>query len=107
MSRLFHYASHVVGVTPEQAEGVVKSNHFASTTVLTADTKKKIASMGLERVAGNVYENKSTRDFWQVTSGGGIKRLCSGEVDNNERIAAAPTNAPADFLDEVLGSLEF
>jgi hypothetical protein len=107
MSRLFHYASHGVGVTPQQVEGVSKSNHFASTTVLTKETKQKIASMGLERVAGNIYECPSTKDFWKVTGNGGITRLTPGEVDNHERIAAAPSSAPSDFLDEILGSLEF
>jgi len=107
MSRLFHYASHGVGITPEHVESVTKSNHYASTTHLTTETKKKIASLGLQRVAGNIYECPSTKDFWSVTKDGGIKRLCSGEVENSERIAAAPTNAPSDFLDEILGSLEF
>jgi hypothetical protein len=107
MSRLFHYASHGVGVNPEQMEGVSKANHFASNTALTKETKQKIASLGLQRVAGNIYECPSTKDFWKVTSGGGIARLTSGEVDNHERIAAAPSSAPADFLDEILGSLEF
>jgi hypothetical protein len=106
MSKFFHYASHGVGFTPE-VEGTNKSNHFASTTVLTTEAKKKIASLGLQRVAGNIYEAPSTRDFWQVTGNGGIKRLCAEEVDNHERIAAAPSSAPSDFLDEILGSLEF
>jgi hypothetical protein len=104
MGRLFHYASHGIGTAPEQE---TMKNHFASTTVLTAETKKKIASLGLERVAGNIFENKSNRDFWQVTKDGGIKRLCAEEVDNHERIAAAPAEAPQDFLSEVLGALDF
>ena len=105
MSILFHYSSHGVGFTPEE-EGK-SSNHFASHKTLPAETQKKIASLGLQRVAGNIYECPSTKDFWKVTSGGGIARLTAEEVDNHERLAAAPPSAPSDFLSEILGSLDF
>jgi len=81
-------------------------NHLASEP--NAETKRKIASMGLTRCAGNVYEAPSTKDFWQVSSDGGIRRLCSGdEVDNGESIAAAPKDQPMEFLSSILDDLSF
>ena len=80
-------------------------NHAASEP--SAETKRKIASMGLFRVAGNVYECPSTQDFWQVTGGGKIVRLSGDEVDNGESIAAAPTDKPMEFLSSILDDLSF
>jgi len=83
----------------------VAHNRFSS---LSLETQSKIASMGLLRVAGNVYEAPSTMDFWKVTSEGGIKRLCSGdEVDNGESIQAAPQDKPMEFLSSILDDLSF
>ena len=82
-------------------------NHLASEKTLPKQVKSKIASMGLNRVAGNIYEAPSTKDFWQV-KGNDIVRLTKGTaVDNGERIAAAPSDAPQSFLDEILGDLTF
>ena len=82
-------------------------NHFASSTQLPAETKAKIASMGLMRVAGNVYECPSSQDFWQVTGGGKIVRLSGDEVDNGETIPAAPKDQPMEFLSSILDDLDF
>lgn len=83
------------------------NNHFASTTV-SSETQQKIASMGLLRVAGNVYECPSSQDFWQVTGGGKIVRLSGGdEVDNGEKIPAAPSDRPGEYLTSILNDLEF
>jgi hypothetical protein len=80
------------------------TNHFASE--LDTETKRKIASMGLFRVAGNVYECPSTADFWKV-SDGKIMRLSGDEVDNGESIAAAPADKPMEFLSSILDDLSF
>lgn len=104
MGKLIHAASHGVGT--RVGDDVPSQNHFASATSINPGVKAKIASMGLRRVAGNIYECPSTKDFWRV-KGNGIVRLTADEVDNHERIAAAPAQAPMNFLEEVLGSLEF
>lgn len=91
------------------AEGTgIFKNHFASAVTVSGEIQHKIASMGLLRVAGNVYEAPSTKDFWQVSSDGGIRRLCSGdEVDNGESIPAAPEDKPMEFLSSILDDLSF
>lgn len=82
-------------------------NHLASEATLPKSVKAKVASMGLNRVAGNVYESPSTRDFWKV-KGNDIVRLTKGStVDNGEKIVAADPAAPQSFLDEILGDLTF
>jgi hypothetical protein len=104
---------HFVCATPvgigyrRDVEGAVQhQNHFASTNRISAETQQKIASMGLLRVAGNVYECPSTQDFWQV-AGGKIMRLSGDEVDNGESIAAAPKDQPMEFLSSILDDLSF
>ena len=83
------------------------TNHMASEKALPKQVKAKIASMGLTRVAGNVFEQPSTRDFWKV-EGSDIKRLTKGSVVNNgERIVAAPVDNPRSFLDDILSDLQF
>ncbi len=103
MSKLIHASSHGVGTRIDDAPS---SNHFASATPMGPGVKAKVASMGLIRVAGNIYECPSTKDFWKV-KGNNIVKLTSDEVENHERIAAAPAQAPMGFLEEILGSLEF
>ncbi len=85
---------------------IVQTNHFASAK-LPAAIQRKIASMGLVRCAGNVYEAPSTKDFWMVSADGGIRRLCGDEVDNGESIAAAPKDQPMQFLESILDDLSF
>jgi hypothetical protein len=80
---------------------------MASEAALPKQVKAKIASMGLTRCAGNVWEQPSTRDFWKV-EGSNIKRLTKGSVVNNgEKIVAAPADAPRSFLDDILSDLQF
>jgi len=81
----------------------VAHNRFSS---LSLETQSKIASMGLLRVAGNVYECPSTKDFWQV-AGGKIMRLSGDVVDNGESIQAAPQDKPMEFLSSILDDLSF
>ena len=87
-------------------ETVFSSNHFSSKTTLSPEVRQKIASMGLERVAGNIWEAPSTKDFWKV-QGNKIVRISGDEVDNGESIAAAPSNAPMGFLSAMLDDLSF
>jgi hypothetical protein len=88
------------------AESVFSTNHFSSETKLSTEVRQKIASMGLNRVAGNVYECPSTKDFWKV-QGNKVVRMVVDEVDNGEQLAAAPSNNPASFLADILGDLTF
>ena len=87
-------------------ETVFSKNHYSSQTELPSGVRIKIASMGLNRVAGNVYECPSTKDFWKV-QGNKVVRLTIDEVDNGESIAAAPSRDPANFLAHILDDLTF
>jgi hypothetical protein len=82
------------------------SNHLPKTASLSGDVQKKIASMGLVRRAGNIYECPSTKDFWAVKNGK-IMRLTVTEVDNGESLKAAPRGNPSGFLSAVLNDLTF
>lgn len=86
-------------------ESVFSKNHFSSTE-LSAEARSKIASLGLTRVAGNQFINMSTKEFWTV-KGGRVVRLVVDEVDNGETLAAAPSDNPASFLNDLLGDLTF
>lgn len=88
------------------SESVFSKNHLASEAKLSPEVKSKIASMGLNRVAGNVYECPSTKDFWKV-QGNKIVKMVVDEVDNGEKIPAAPSDTPMDFLNDILGDLTF
>jgi hypothetical protein len=85
---------------------VFSKNHFSSETKQPSEVKQKIASMGLNRVAGNVYECPSTKDFWKV-QGTKVVRMATDEVDNGESLAAAPHDTPANFLASILDDLTF
>lgn len=67
---------------------------------------KKAASMGLIRVAGNVFECPSTQDFWKI-KGDKVIRLSGIEVDNNESLPPADVNNPSSYLREILADLDF
>jgi len=95
-----------LGAEKSVDSGVFSFNHFRSTTPVTAALKQKIASMGLERRAGNVYECPSTRDFWKV-KGNSIVKLVGDEVDNGESLKAAPKDNPRGFLGAVMDEIEF
>lgn len=105
MAKLRHTASFGLGGN-KATEKVFSKNHFASATPIPAEVKSKIASMGLQRVAGNVYECPSTKDFWKV-QGNKIVKLTPDEVSNGERIAAANTDAPQISLKGFLDDLSF
>jgi hypothetical protein len=105
MRKLSNGISHGIG-TSKSSNSLFSKNHFASATALPAEVASKIASMGLNRVAGNTYICPSTQDFWQV-KGNKIMKLVQDEVDNGDHIAAAPADSPMDFLDDVLSDLTF
>jgi hypothetical protein len=87
-------------------ESVFSKNHFSSETKLSTEVKSKIASMGLNRVAGNAYICESDKDFWQV-KGNKVVRLVVDEVDTGQSLSAAPSNDPANFLAGILDDLTF
>ena len=87
------------------SEAVFSKNHYSSEKI-SPEVKAKIASMGLSRVAGNVWESPSTKDLWKV-SGGKIIRLSGEEVDNGEKISAAPSNDPMSFISAIMDDLSF
>lgn len=61
----------------------------------------------LTKIGKNLFECKSTKDFWQVTAEGKIIRLVSNtEVDNGERLEAAPADDPEGFLKNALAELD-
>ena len=86
-----------LGAQKSADSGDFTVNHFISSAPLPLAVKAKIASMGLERVAGNVYTCPSSQDFWTV-KGGKIKKLTGDEVDNGESIKSAPKNDPMGFM---------
>jgi hypothetical protein len=87
-------------------ETVFSKNHLASENKLTPEVRQKIASLGLNRVAGNIYECPSTKDFWAV-QGNKVIRMATDEVDNGEKLQAAPSDTPASFLAAILDDLSF
>lgn len=67
---------------------------------------RKAASMGLIRVAGNMFECPSSKDLWKV-SGDKVIRISGSEVDNNENLKPANEDDPKSFLASILAELEF
>ena len=73
-----------------------------------AAIQKQAFDLGLTRVAGNVYEQPATRDFWAV-KGGKLVRLTGAEteVDDGERLDPADVDDPENTLHRILADLEF
>lgn len=95
-----------VGMLDEAAGNTSSANHFAGLGAYPAGIRDEIARWGLTRVAGNVFQCDSTRDFWAV-KGGKIMKLTGNEVDAGESIPGAPEDRPAAFLAGVLDDLSF
>lgn len=100
-------------IHPKQAHGLAEKadetgfrNHFAGLAAYPAEVRDEISRWGLTRVAGNVFECRSTKDFWAV-KGGTIMKLVGNEVDAGESIPGAPGDKPAAFLANILDDLEF
>lgn len=72
-----------------------------------ASVDSVIAKLGLNRVAGNVYECPSTRDFWEVKNGKIMRLTSENEVDNNETLTAADHMNPEASLQQILADLTF
>jgi hypothetical protein len=104
MSKIHGKVGH--GVIQEKGESVFSKNHFASMTAIPRDVQIEIDSMMMRRIAGNVYECPSTKDFWKV-QGNKIVKLVGNEVNQGESIPAAPDDRPAAFLAHILDDLEF
>lgn len=67
---------------------------------------QKAASMGLIRIAGNMFECPSSKDLWKV-DGDKVMRVSSVEVDFNESLKPANPNDPDRYLKEILAELDF
>ncbi len=101
------YAKSAHGIKAgENVEPIFSRNHYASATPIPRSVQHYIDQFSMHRVAGNVYECPSTKDFWKV-QGNKIVKLVGGEVNAGESIAAAPDDKPAAFLAHILDDLEF
>lgn len=83
----------------------------ASTPSVDEPMVQKLAfdlGIQLTRVAGNIYEQPATRDFWAV-KGGKLVRLTgtSTSVDDGERLDPADVDDPENTLNTILADLEF
>ena len=83
-----------------------KSSKLASSTQASDKGMQKAASLGLIRVAGDMFECPSTRDLWRV-NGDKVMRVTSAEVDFNEKLKAANEDDPKSFLSSILAQLDF
>lgn len=106
MGKLRAVSGFGLGARKSADSNVFTVNHFISAAPVAPALKQKIASMGLERVAGNIYECPSTRDFWKV-KGNSIVKLVGDEVDNGEAIQAADEGNPQGFLSHIMDDIEF
>jgi len=104
MRKVYAKAGH--GLIQEKGESVFQKNHFASMMAIPRDIQFEIDSMMMRRIAGNVYECPSTKDFWKV-QGNKIVKLVGNEVNQGESIPAADSERPAMSLASILDDLEF
>src|ERR1700674_2540527 len=101
------YPKIAYGVKGEKPnESIFSKNHFASMMAIPRDVQFSIDEYMMRRVAGNVYECPSTKDFWKV-QGNKIVKLVGNEVNQGESIPAAPEDRPAAFIANILDDLEF
>lgn len=104
MRKTYPIASH--GLKSDKEKGIFSKNHFASATMIPREVQHYIDQFSMHRIAGNVYECPSTKDFWKV-NGNRIVKLVGSEVNAGESIPAAPDDKPAAFLANILDDLEF
>src|SRR5258707_575685 len=104
MKKIYSKTAH--GVGGEKTEAIFSKNHFASATAIPRDVQAYIDQFSMHRIAGNVYECPSTKDFWKV-QGGKIIKLVGSEVNNGESIPGAPEDKPQAFLAGILDDLDF
>lgn len=94
------------GLKGGKETSIFSKNHFAAYMEIPRDVQFEIDTYMMRRVAGNVYECPSTKDFWKV-QGNRIVKLVGNEVNQGESIPAAPEDRPAAFLANILDDLEF
>lgn len=105
MRKIYPKSAH--GIAGRDAsETLFSRNHFASSAAMPRDVQAYIDQHSMRRVAGNVYECPSTKDFWKM-QGNKIVKLVGSEVSNGESIPAAPDDKPDAFLAHILDDLEF
>jgi|SRR5208337_3408483 len=100
------YPQAVYGLGSEKADPIFSKNHYARSVAYPADIQDFIQQFDMHRVAGNVFECPSTKDFWAV-KGNKIIKLVGAEVDNGESILGAPEDKPQAFLANILDDLGF
>ena len=104
MRKIYPKTAH--GLASEKTDSIFNKNHFASVTPIPRDVQDFIDKYVMHRIAGNVYECPSTKDFWKV-NGNKIIKLVGNEVNNGESIPGAPEDKPQAFLANILDDLEF
>ena len=107
MGKIRSVTSFGLGAQKSADSNVFTVNHFISAAPMAPAVKVKIASLGLVRVSGNIYEAPSTRDFWAVKGGKILKLTGDDVVDNGESIQAAPKNDPMGFMGSLMDDIEF
>ena len=105
MAKIHGKVAHGLGGDKNETK-IFTKNHFASTAPMARNVTAFLEEYAMTRVAGNVYECPSTKDFWKV-QGNKIVKLVGNEVNNGESIPAAPDDKPAAFLAHILDDLEF
>ena len=116
---LKHVAGHAVGVAHKARDGGIFSEvletlapapKIAAARADESQVQKLALNMGIQlnRVAGNVYENPASKDFWAVKNGQ-LVRLTGAEteVDLGEHIDPANIDDPETSLRTILADLEF
>lgn len=88
-------------------ESKLVSEVYDSLLPKMASVDSVIRKLGLLRVAGNVYECPSTKDFWEVKEGKIMRLTTANEVDNSEKLVAADSMDPETSLKQILADLEF
>src|SRR5438270_7925755 len=96
MSTIHGKVSHGLGIRKGETD-MFRKNHFASSEKVASNVQAFLSEYGMNRVAGNVYECPSTKDFWKV-QGNKIVKLVGNEVNNGESIPAASDENPAKSL---------
>ena len=116
---LKHVSGHAVGVAHKARDGGIISDvmdtlapkpKVASAKVDEAQVSKLALNMGIQlnRVAGNVYENPASKDFWAVKNGQLVRLTGSDtEVDLGEHLDPANIDDPETSLRTILADLEF
>ncbi len=106
MNKIRPTAGFGLGAQKSTDTNTFSVNHFISSAPIPPTVKAKIASLGLVRVAGSIFECPSTRDFWAV-KGNSIMKLVGDEVDQGESIQAADEGDPQGSLSHFMDDISF